>query len=174
METWQFDPEWVNKKNTIYEVLRIINGVPLFLTEHIDRLIQSAARTGIDQTIDHLKLEGSIHSLLRANTPEDGNILFCLIAHKDKIHILAWFVAHHYPSPEQYRHGVSMQTMKAVRLRPNAKVWNASLRKKANDLIASSGAYEVLLIDTQKNITEGSKSNVFFIGIARNNKANDR
>ena len=53
--------------------------------------------------------------------------------------------------------------MKAVRKPPNAKIWNAELRTKAQYLISSSDIYEVLLVNKKKNITEGSKTNIFFI-----------
>ena len=163
METWQFDAAWGKGRKTVYEVMRMINGVPLFLDEHVDRLLQSALKAGIRQTVDPDKVVNSIEKLIQANPADNGNILFCLIHENDNIHILSWFIEHHYPSKDDYKSGVYIRTMKAIRKQPNAKIWNAELRKKAAYQIASSDAYEVLLVDKKKNITEGSKSNIFFI-----------
>jgi len=163
MEIWQFDPAWSKGRKTVYEVMRVINGIPLFLEEHVNRLLQSASKTGIRDIADPGRVSGSIRKLIQANRAKDGNILFCLINENGNVHILTWFVEHHYPSAEEYSSGVYIRSMKAVRKHPNAKTWNAELRKKASYLIASSDAYEVLLVDKKKNITEGSRSNIFFI-----------
>jgi len=163
MENWQFDPVWGKGRKTVYEVMRMINGVPLFLDEHVDRILQSASKAGIRQMADSDKIAGSIEKLIQANSADNGNILFCLIRENDNIHVLSWFIEHHYPSKDDYKSGVYIRTLKAVRKQPNAKIWNAELHKKTAYQIASSDAYEVLLIDKKRNITEGSKSNIFFI-----------
>ena len=49
------------------------------------------------------------------------------------------------------------------RSNPNVKYINADLRNSTNKLIEENNAYEVLLIDNEGFITEGSRSNVFFI-----------
>jgi len=163
MQTRQFDPAWSKGRKTSYEVMRVIDGAPLFAEEHVSRLIQSAMKAGLKEIIDPEKIKDSIGKLIHANTREDGNILFCLIPDKEKVYVLSWYVEHHYPLEEDYRSGVFVRTMKAIRKQPNAKIWNAELRSKAQYLISSSDAYEVLLVDKKKNITEGSKSNIFFI-----------
>ncbi len=52
---------------------------------------------------------------------------------------------------------------KAVRINPNAKVLNIQARQKANNVIVEKKLFEVLLLDVNDFITEGSRSNVFFI-----------
>jgi branched-chain amino acid aminotransferase len=53
--------------------------------------------------------------------------------------------------------------MYADRILPNAKVQNSDLRERADKLISDNNFYEILLVGSDKNITEGSRSNVFFI-----------
>ncbi len=79
METWQFDPEWSKGRKTVYEVMRVIDGNPLFAEEHIDRLFQSAIKTRIKHISDPQIIRESIHQLIQANSSEDGNILLCLV-----------------------------------------------------------------------------------------------
>ncbi len=88
---------------------------------------------------------------------------YVLSLENENVHILTWFVDHYYPTDEDYHSGVILKSLKAVRKQPNAKVWNKDLRSRVQHLIASGDAYEILLVDKKNNITEGSKSNIFFI-----------
>jgi branched-chain amino acid aminotransferase len=162
LHTWEYDPAWNKRRKTVYEVLRVINGIPLFEEEHIRRLLQSANSSGF-KDLEPVKISGSMNKLIAANPGEDGNILCCIISAKENYHILSWFVEHHYPTADQYENGVKLRTLKAIRKNPGSKVWNSELRSKAEYLINSSDAYEVLLVDKKKNVTEGSRSNIFFI-----------
>jgi len=163
LHTWEYDETWGRKRKTVYEVMRVIKGVPLFGDEHIGRLIQSGKQAGLGHMAKPENMRKSMLKLIESNSSDDGNILLCLIPNDGNIHILSYYIAHHYPSEEDYSSGVSIQCMKAVRSRPNAKIWNSELRSKAEHLISSSNAYEVLLVNKKKNITEGSRSNIFFI-----------
>jgi len=59
--------------------------------------------------------------------------------------------------------GVKVGLLNAVRPIPHAKVQNPGLRDRANRKISEKGFFEVLLVDSEGHITEGSRSNVFFI-----------
>ena len=51
-----------------------------------------------------------------------------------------------------------------MRENPGVKYINTDLRTRTNRLIKQKQVYEVLLVDKEGYITEGSRSNVFFIG----------
>ena len=163
LHDWEFDPAWGKKKKMVYEVVKVLNGSPLFFDDHINRMLDSAGQAGIDAYDYSDKLRSAVQKLIENNRPENGNILFCLIPNKQKIHIMAWYVAHHYPAEEDYTDGVYIRTLKAIRKQPGAKIWNAELRSKADYIISSSDAYEALLVDKNKNVTEGSRSNIFLV-----------
>lgn len=163
METWQFDPSWIKRRRTVYEVMRIINGIPLFSEEHISRLFQSAVYAGMKDTPDPALIMESIAKLIQTCKPDDGNMFISIVRRNNQIHTFAYYVGHRYPTQIEYTEGVTVRTIKAIRKLPNAKIWNAALWKQAEYLKSSSDAYEVLLIDKKRNITEGSKSNIFFI-----------
>jgi branched-chain amino acid aminotransferase len=80
-----------------------------------------------------------------------------------KTNLKAFFIAHNYPSANQYKLGISCGLLHAERMNPNAKVFQTEVRKQANRLMETKGFYEVLLVDHEQRITEGSRSNVFFI-----------
>jgi branched-chain amino acid aminotransferase len=58
---------------------------------------------------------------------------------------------------------VDVVLCQAVRSDPNAKVLDTRARRLADQRIEHTGAYEALLVDREGYITEGSRSNVFFV-----------
>ena len=142
----------------VYEVVRIIDGIPLFLEEHLDRFFRSAGLAGINITFSAKQLTGFVSSLIEANKVNEGNILLSV-----KITLKIFFIQHSYPDEKMYREGVNCGLLHAERINPNAKVFQTKVRARANNLIQKQGFYEVLLVDRSGLITEGSRSNVFFI-----------
>ncbi|WP_319480115.1 aminotransferase class IV [uncultured Draconibacterium sp.] len=142
----------------IYEVLRVVNGVPLFLDEHLLRMQSSAELAGKEVRYTCAQLEAFLNQLIVRNEVDEGNILISC-----KTNLKAFFIAHNYPSAEQYRFGIRCGLLHAERMNPNAKVFQTEVRKQATRQMETSGFYEVLLVDHEERITEGSRSNVFFI-----------
>jgi branched-chain amino acid aminotransferase len=56
-----------------------------------------------------------------------------------------------------------MRSLQLERPKPNAKVVNTSLTRQAEALKKATAADEVLLVNQQGLVTEGSKSNIFFV-----------
>lgn len=152
--------EYIPKENEggIYEVIRVINGVPLFLKDHLKRLEVSAAIAQKEIRYSELEIRQFIMQLIEANKTAEGNIIITCLK-KMKI----FFIAHHYPKSEQYTNGIHCGILNAEREKPNAKVFQTSVRQQADASIAQNGYFEVLLADHFNRITEGSRSNVFFV-----------
>lgn len=142
----------------VYEVLRVIRGIPLFIGDHLERFFHSARLAGKSIRFSPLEIEASINSLITTNKVSEGNILISC-----KTNLKAFFISHKYPHPAWYKTGVRCGLLNAERQNPNAKVFQTAVRKQADDLIESEGFYEVLLVDHFNRITEGSRSNVFFV-----------
>jgi branched-chain amino acid aminotransferase len=152
----------------VYEVLRLIDGVPLFLDEHLLRLQQSAAlmHQQLETTLDALK--SGLLQLARKNEIKEGNIRITVTFPKEdqgscRQELYAFFVLHHYPTSDEYLQGYTMRSLQLERAKPNAKVVNTSLTQQAEALKKASGADEVLLVNQLGLVTEGSKSNFFFV-----------
>ncbi|MBC8319350.1 MAG: aminotransferase class IV family protein [Bacteroidetes bacterium] len=159
-----FVSEKINSGIVIYEVLRVINGVPLFLTEHIERFYNSVGLLGYSTAISNSSLHLRIKTLIETNKLEYGNIRF-QISYTDsgETQFYAWVTPYFYPTHEMYQNGASLTTFRALRVNPNIKVFNPGLREKVTNLISQSVNYEALLINNNDLITEGSRSNVFFV-----------
>ncbi len=165
LECSGFDFAHLERQPAIYEVLRVMESVPLFLEQHIGRMNKSALLAGLKITFSIDQVSHAIRKLASANSIAAGNVklVFPISLNTVAEAMLAYFIPHSYPTPAMYSEGVEMLSLKAGRPNPNAKITNLSLRQKANQLIADNDIYEVLLINEQELITEGSRSNIFFI-----------
>ena len=149
----------------LYEVIRIIEGIPLFLEDHLERLYQSARLSGNLQLPGPDSITALIKKIVATQKRDTGNIKLSFTFNQttfepqDELN----FIPHYYPTQEEYTDGVKAGLLKADRPLPNAKVRNSEIRDLANDQIASENLFEVLLVDSEGNITEGSRSNVFFV-----------
>jgi len=149
---------------TLYEVFRIIDRIPLFLEDHLSRFNHSAQLAGValPYPIDQVRL--SVYELIRINRFRNANIkLIACYASGQKPCFTAYFVEHQYPTSAMFKRGVDTITLRAVRYNPNAKIFNTPLRTETNELKSRLNIYEVLLVDENNRVTEGSRSNFFAI-----------
>lgn len=149
----------------IYEVIRVIKGVPLFLEDHIDRLYQSARLANINFLPGPIVINENLFGFIEKHNFENGNIKisFYFEGVTAKSLQTTEIIPHTYPSKEEYNRGISVSSMQAERILPNAKIQQTDIREKANKIILESGVWEVVLLDKHGFITEGSKTNIFFI-----------
>lgn len=150
--------------DVIYEVIRFIDGKPLFLHDHLNRLI-SSARNANYRIPAIRKLKDGIRLFIKRVALTEGNIkiLLCYDRAKSSFSVYIYQVHHRYPSHEDYEKGVNVVTKSLERIEPNVKKWNPEMRQKTERLKESKDIYEVLMIDGRGNITEGSKSNIFMV-----------
>lgn len=150
--------------NIIYEVIRVIDGVPLFMEEHMERLSKSASFLNHDITniLDAIVMDTKKIISLNNNPEKNLKILVYNIENPIPDYYI-FFIESYYPNKELYQIGIKTITYKAVRDNPNAKVINNDFRKNVNICINENNAYEALLVNEADEITEGSRSNVFFV-----------
>lgn len=162
-----FDESIISKGISVYEVIRIESGFPIFLEDHLNRLFHSAEIINLTIDESYCDFESLIDQLIKTNKINRGKIK--LVIHfntgneKHEKDLLVYFTPHYFPSTDEYKKGVKVGLCKAVRSHPNAKILNTEARKKANNTIVEERLFEVLLVDEDGFITEGSRSNIFFI-----------
>lgn len=150
----------------VYEVIRIKEGAPVFLKAHLDRLEKSLKLMLRDKPLPTWldKLSESFHTLVKAEEIINQNIK-----------IIVWNVGHascswcmfpidsHYPDKSVYEDGVATEILKSERANPTAKIYHDTLIETVNALRKETGVFEVLLADRNGCMTEGSRSNLFFV-----------
>jgi len=148
----------------IYEVLRVINGSCIFLEDHLNRLNVSLRLAGISFRLGYHEAFPVIQELVRRNGLENGNIkLMIQMAENNTPIWVMCCIPFSYPQGSDYEFGVSTAIFRAARENPNIKQYYPLYQKQMADFITAKNRFEALLVDDQDRITEGSKSNVFFI-----------
>ncbi|MEA1898444.1 MAG: aminotransferase class IV [Bacteroidota bacterium] len=161
-----FSSSRIYSGESVYEVIRIINGVPLFFEDHIKRLKDTAKVREKSIPFESQEIRNQILQLVELNHSFMGNVkLVCNYSNSGKKSpdFLVYFIEHHYPSQNQYSEGVSALLFFAERDYPSAKIINQKLRSVIFKKLIDTGVYEAVLVDQQGFITEGSRSNVFFV-----------
>ena len=145
---------------SVYEVVRLTGGRPQFLPEHFRRLENSLGSIGMAVPFTYEDLEHSI-----ARLAADGGIMDHNIKLEVDVggHSVLYLNPTHYPSDRQYKDGVRTDLFYGERKNPHIKMMDQELRKATDEAIKNGELYEVILVDQNGNITEGSRSNIFFI-----------
>ncbi len=166
LECSNFDFNSVPENLSVYEVIHLIDGVPLFLEDHLGRLMTSIQLINRKPDISFLGIANEIYQVSEQNKFSNGNVkVVCNFLPKKNAPdlILIFFVPHQYPEKEKYLEGFKLQSLVMERPNPNAKVINATLTQEVFDLKAQNDVDEILLVNHNNIITEGSKSNIFFV-----------
>lgn len=160
-----FDPYFMQAGQSVYEVIRIIDTVPLFIGEHLERLKKSVSIINQSLFISKDEIMKRIQLLTKQCAIENGNVKLALHYNvpNSETDFYAFFIAHYYPSESEYRTGVDTITVNAIRSNPNAKVANLELNARINQEITRLNVFEAILLDDNGYITEGSRSNIFMI-----------
>lgn len=148
-------------KFEVYEVIRIMNGIPLFCEDHYERMMSSLQLLHKQINIDFVDFVNQIKLLADYNKSSIGNVKIS-VGEQVK-NLIMHFIPHHYPTNLEYQQGVKAGLYHAERINPNVKAHLVDLRKNVNEYLKNTGFYEVFYVDRNGSITEGSRSNVFFI-----------
>jgi len=157
------EEEMASGEVSFYEVIRTKGGVPLFFDDHMKRLKDGiSTRYDLKDDISELISEG-LDALVRQETFTEINVRITVsfIGQEHSVHIC--YISSSYPNDETVRDGVSLIFYRAERFDPAVKLLNNRLRLSVNEALLKKKAYEALLVNNDGIITEGSRSNVFFV-----------
>lgn len=149
------------EEQVIYEVLRVIDGKPLFLEKHLQRMNNSFEIINKKMPFTDDEIEQKLKQLIDNENKKEGNIKITYSINSKELKM--FFIDHSYPSEDMYKNGVKTILYFGERNNPNAKIVNDDFRNKVNEKIRENNAYEAILVDRNGYITEGSRSNIFMI-----------
>ena len=149
------------EEKVIYEVLRVIDGKPIFLEAHIKRMKNSFKLVGQEFPLDYNDICLQISELVKKENKSIGNIKLTYGLNSREFKV--FFINHSYPTDDMYEKGVKTILYFGERTNPNAKIINDDFRSKVNAQIEKNKAFEAILVDRNGFITEGSKSNIFMV-----------
>ncbi|MGD0342286.1 MAG: aminotransferase class IV, partial [Bacteroidales bacterium] len=158
-----FDNSLVYDGDSIYEVIRVIKGSPVFFYDHMDRLATSVHLQKKKMLADAETLKKDIINLSKSEKKKEINLKIVFNYNKGENNYLIYFIEPIYPAEDQYRNGVKGILFYAERKDPESKVINHKLRSSIFHKLILEGAYEAILVNENGLITEGSRSNIFFL-----------
>jgi len=159
-----FNNSDVYEGDSVYEVLRMISGVPLFFADHMERLQNSVSHHGRKMLSQPGPIARDLRRMRKKACVKEANLKIVFNYKESGNSYLLYFIAPLYPTPQQYREGVNTIFFHAERENPEVKVINHRLRSTIYNRLISTNAYEAFLVDEEGYITEGSRSNIFFVG----------
>ena len=145
-----------------YEVIRLIDGTFLFARDHIDRLLSSCRKAGRPCS-DQETLMQNLEILVQHEPIGNGNVKLLIYEQEGKLVSACFFIPHFYPSEEAYRNGVKTAVYAYERPEPTVKRWNESFREDVSRFIHKNAIYEAILMNRRGLLTEGSRSNLYFL-----------
>ena len=152
---------------SIYEVVKVVEGVPLFFEDHMARMRRSAQMLGLDLNQADGSILAHIARLVQENRCADINAKLVWTLVDGQPVYLAYFIETEQAGPEAARRGIHTVLFEGQRDTPNIKTVSGSFRERVKAAREREAAYEALLLDENGFITEGSRSNLFFL---RNNR----
>ena len=147
----------------VYEVLRVEESVLLFLEDHMRRLKNTFSIVSWQGKVSIEKIPGQIAKLIEQNKIWSGAVKLLFFYFQEEFQVVFYQMQPFSPLEEEYQTGVRTITLHLERLNPNAKIWNEKFRKKTNGEIQKKHAFEAVLVDRNGFVTEGSRSNIFFV-----------
>jgi branched-chain amino acid aminotransferase len=117
-----------SKEKIIYEVLRVVNGKPAFLKDHLERMKKSFKLINKEFPYDEDEIEKLIIEVIKKNDNALGNIKITCNVNNNNFKI--YYIMHSYPSKEYYKKGVKVILYYGERENPNLKVVSTAFRAK--------------------------------------------
>lgn len=158
-----FDNSMVYEGESVYEVIRMGKGNPVFFSDHMERLEISVKIQKKKMLADAARLKKDIINLVKTERRKEINLKIVFNYNNGSSDYLVYFIEPIYPSGEQYKKGVKGILYYGERKDPSSKIINHKLRSSIFHKLILDGGYEALLVNEQGEITEGSRSNIFFI-----------
>ncbi len=150
-------------QQSVYEVIKIVDGLPVFFEEHMERMRRSAELLKISLPKSDEEVRKEIRLLVEKNHCKNINVKLIQTRVGGENYFLTYFIASESLSRGEYARGIHVILFQGERIKPHVKTVGSSFRERVEAARVRTGAYEALLVDDQGNITEGSRSNIFFL-----------
>ena len=164
----------------VWEGLRVVDGHPAFLDEHLDRLFEGAKAIALDIGLDRTALERAIHETLAANDMRDGAHLRLMVTRGVKrtpyqdprasmgpatVVIIA---EHKVAKPETLAAGLKLFTVHVRRGYPDVQDPKLNSHSKLNCITAciqaiEAGADEALMLDPHGFVATCNSTHFFIV-----------
>lgn len=164
----------------VWEGLRIHQGHPAFIDQHLDRLFSGARALMLDIGLTRAELIGAIYQTLAANQMRDGVHLRLMVTRGVKSTpyqdprvtigpaTVVLIAEHKDPLPEVVENGITLFTTHVRRANPDTLDPKLNAHSKLNDITAciqayTAGADEALMLDPQGFVATCNSTHFFIV-----------
>ena len=149
----------------VYETIRVQNGKPRFLEDHLERLVESAAIINLEHIFTPKGIDVAVRELVAKNAADICNLKILLIGAKSPkgAELYIQCLKPLFPDKKLYIEGAHVITYEYERPFPHAKTLNMLQSYLAYRKAKAADAYDALLINQKGCITEGTRTNFFTI-----------
>src|SRR3972149_3068090 len=123
-----FDNSMIYEGDSVYEVIRMVKGSPVFFQDHLVRLEKSVKIQGREMLAGFEDLRRDIIRLSVQESLGEVNLKIVFNYNNGSFNYLLYFIEPIYPTQDQYNNGVKGILFKAERSDPASKVINPGLR----------------------------------------------
>jgi len=162
----------------VFEGIRVYSGKVFRLTEHLDRLYESARSICLEIPLSHQQLADAVQSTVRINNKHDGYIRLIVTRGagslgidprrcSDPQVIIIVDDISMYP-PELYENGLDIITASTIRNHPNALNPRIKSLNYLNNILgkieaARAGCLEAIMLNVNGEVAECTADNIFFV-----------
>jgi branched-chain amino acid aminotransferase len=164
----------------VWEGLRVMDGHPLFLDQHLDRLVEGAKALAIDIGMDRDALTGAIHDTLAANAMRDGVHVRLMVTRGTKLTpyqdprvtrppaTVVIIAEHKTPARDTVERGIRLFTTHVRRGYPDVQDPKLNSHSKLNCITACIQAYtagfdEALMLDPHGFVATCNSTHFFIV-----------
>ena len=171
----------------IYEVIKIMNGRPLWLEDHLERLDRSLGAIRLSEALERHPLGSVLPELVARSGLEQGSVylqvtrgyaprefVFPAAPHPT---VFAYARSYPAPTPEEILRGTVLHPVEDLRwAHCDIKSTNLLAAVLAKEEAKEAGADEALFMAPDGNVREGGSSNVFAVidGVIRTHPLSNR
>lgn len=148
----------------VYETLKVRKGIIYFTEKHVKRLLNSARIIGLKNRLQAVGIVHDVQNLVKANKISDANIKMLLIGGNSIIENKLYIICLNplFVDQKFYQQGVKIITYTGERVFPQSKTLNMLVSFLAYREAKKNKAYDALLVNQKKLITEGTRTNLFY------------
>ena len=144
----------------VYEVVRVVNSEILFWNDHYNRLINSILKFS-GKNLNNIDFKDKVYLVVSKNEIINGNIKIEIIFKDNgEYDVYIYPIKFYYPDEKI---GVEVITANFERRNPSIKTYDYDFKNLAQKLIDKNNVYEIILVNRDGFITEGSRTNVYFV-----------
>ncbi len=146
-------------KPSLYEVITVKDGIAVFFEEHMKRLETTAKMLNIELSRSTSEIEEDFYKLISENNIENSFIK--LVIYEDDYLVYEFW--DRFPSDDELENGIKVSIFDYERENPNAKILRSDFKAEVNKYLIDTDSFEAILRNSEGELLEGSRTNLYFI-----------